>query len=169
VAPEDIKTLRKELDCTAKELAGALGIEQAMVFAWERGERFPTKRYVDRMLALRAAGPLAVPKSPKPPARVLASPPSSPRGQSPDLMKALADPTLWEIVRKLVAHPPMRDEVARLAARYPDPASPSSPSEARTAPSIPAVGASGHSDGTGASPEGVASADPSGAVTEGGG
>jgi len=169
VAPEDIKALRRDLECTAKELAGALGIEQAMVFAWERGERFPTKRYVDRMLALRAAGPLAVPRNPKPPARVLASSPSSPAGQGPSLMKALADPTLWEIVRKLVAHPPMRDEVARLAARYPDPASPSPPPDARRAPSVSAVGASGHSDGTGASPEGAAPGDPSGVVTEGGG
>jgi transcriptional regulator with XRE-family HTH domain len=168
VAPEDIKTLRRELECTARELAAALGIEQAMVFAWERGERFPTKRHVDRMLALRAAGPLAIPRSPKPPARVMASSPSSLAGQSPNLMRALADPTLWEIFRKLVAYAPLRDEVARLAARYADPASSSSPS-APPSPSAPVVGVSGHSDGAGGSPDGVASADPSGAVTEGGG
>jgi hypothetical protein len=34
----------------------------------------------------------------------------------------LADPGLWEIVRKLVAHKKLRDEVAKLAANYADPA-----------------------------------------------
>jgi hypothetical protein len=37
-------------------------------------------------------------------------------------MRVLADPALWEVVRKLVAHKKLRDEVAKLAASYPDPA-----------------------------------------------
>src|SRR5262250_1684837 len=45
MSPEDIKALRQELGCTARELATALGIEQETVLSWERAELFPTKRY----------------------------------------------------------------------------------------------------------------------------
>ena len=38
-------------------------------------------------------------------------------------MKALADPQVWELLRKIAAHKKLRDEVAKLAERYPDPAS----------------------------------------------
>jgi len=106
VTPDAIKALRKELGCTAKELAAALGIDQATVLAWERGELFPTKQYVDKMDAFRAVGPSAVPRRAK--------------GVSP--MRALADPVVWEAVRKILAHKPLRDEVLRLAAGYSDPA-----------------------------------------------
>lgn len=37
-------------------------------------------------------------------------------------MKTLRDPLLWELVRKLAAHKRLRDETAKLAAGYPDPA-----------------------------------------------
>jgi len=37
-------------------------------------------------------------------------------------MKVLADPALWELMRKLVANKKLRDEVVKLAAAYPDPA-----------------------------------------------
>jgi transcriptional regulator with XRE-family HTH domain len=105
VTPEDIKSLRKELACTAKELAQAIGIEQTTVLAWEKGDLFPTKPYIDKMNVLRAKGPAAIPKKA--------------RGDAP--MKVLADPALWELVRKLVAHKKLRDEVIRLAGAYPDP------------------------------------------------
>jgi transcriptional regulator with XRE-family HTH domain len=105
VSPDDIKALRKDLACTAKELAQALGIEQATVLAWEKGELFATKPYVDKMEALRAKGPSAIPKKAK--------------GDAP--MKVLADPALWELVRKLAAHKKLRDDVMKLAAGYPDP------------------------------------------------
>ena len=62
MSPDDIKSLRKDLACTAKELAQALGIEQATVLAWEKGDLFATKPYVDKMEALRAKGPAAIPK-----------------------------------------------------------------------------------------------------------
>lgn len=107
MTPEELKDLRKELSCTAKELAQALGIEQATVLAWEKGELFPTKAYVDKMAALRAKGPTSIPKKAK-------------AGEPP--MKVLADPALWELVRKLAAHKKLRDEVTKLAASYPDPA-----------------------------------------------
>lgn len=107
MTPDDIKALRKDLACTAKELAQALGLEQSTVLAWEKGDLFPTKAYVDKMNALRAKGPGAIPKKAK-------------AGAEP--MKVLADPALWELVRKLVAHKKLRDEVVKLAQAYPDPA-----------------------------------------------
>jgi transcriptional regulator with XRE-family HTH domain len=108
MTPEEIKELRKELACTAKELAGALGVDQATVLAWEKAELFPTKAYVDKMASLRAKGPGSVPRKAK---------------GGADPVKALADPQLWELVRKLAAHKKLRDEVAKLAEKYPDPAS----------------------------------------------
>jgi transcriptional regulator with XRE-family HTH domain len=106
VTPDEIKALRKDLSCTAKELALALGLEQATVLAWEKGELFPTKAYVEKMGALRAKGPGAIPKKA--------------RGAEP--LKVLADPALWELVRKLVAHKKLRDAALDLAKAYPDPA-----------------------------------------------
>lgn len=105
MTPEEIKEVRKELGCTAKELAHAIGIEQATVLAWEKGDLFPTKPFIDKVNALRAKGPGAIPKRA--------------RGDAP--MKVLADPKLWELVRKLAAHKRLRDEVTKLASAYPDP------------------------------------------------
>jgi transcriptional regulator with XRE-family HTH domain len=110
MAPEEIKRLREELGCTARELATALGLEQETVLAWERAELFPTKRYVAKMEELRRKGPSAIPRKPKR-AAAAASP-----------MAVLSDPETWRLVRKLVAHAELRREVARLAEAYPDPA-----------------------------------------------
>ena len=106
MTPDDLKALRKELACTAKELAQALDLDQATVLAWEKGDLFPTKAYVDRMEALRKKGPAAIPK----------------KAKEQDPMKVLTDPALWELVRKLAANKKLRDEVTKLAAAYPDPA-----------------------------------------------
>jgi len=106
VTPEALKALRKDLACTAKELAAALELDQATVLAWERGDLFPTKRYVDAMAALAKKGPSAIPR----------------KGKGDDPLKALADPQLWELVRKLAVHKKLREETAKLAAGYPDPA-----------------------------------------------
>ena len=105
MTPDDIKALRKDLACTAKELAQALGIEQATVLAWEKGELFPTKPFIDKMEALRARGPGAVPK----------------KAKGGDPMQQLGDPAFWEVVRKIAAHKKLRDEVVKMAAAYPDP------------------------------------------------
>jgi transcriptional regulator with XRE-family HTH domain len=105
VSPEDIKALRKELACTAKELAVALGVDQATVLAWEKAELFPTKAYVDRMGALRAKGPGAIPRPSK----------------GVDPMHSLADPKVWQLFRKILAHAKLRDEAMKLAENYPDP------------------------------------------------
>ncbi|APR81996.1 Hypothetical protein A7982_07345 [Minicystis rosea] len=108
MSPEDIKALRKDLGCTARELATALGIEQQTVLAWERAELFPTKRHCDAMEELRKKGPSAIPKKPR---RKAATP-----------MQALADPDLWKLIRKLAAHPELRSAAQALAERYADPA-----------------------------------------------
>jgi transcriptional regulator with XRE-family HTH domain len=106
MSPDDLKALRKELQCTAKELAAALDVDQATVLAWEKAELFPTKKYIDRMNDLRAKGPGAIPRKSK--------------GKSP--VATLADPLAWELFRKILAHKRLRDEVAKLAAGYDDPA-----------------------------------------------
>ena len=56
--------------------------------------------------ALRAKGPGAVPR----------------KSKGGDPIKQLTDPLVWELVRKLAAHKKLRDEVAKLAAGYSDPA-----------------------------------------------
>jgi predicted transcriptional regulator len=109
VTPDEIKSLRKELACTAKELAASIGVDQATVMAWEKAELFPTKAYIDRMTDLRHKGPAAVIRKVK---------------GSADPIKSLADPKIWELLRKIAAHTKLRDDVAKLAESYPDPASP---------------------------------------------
>jgi len=75
------------------------------VLAWEKGDLFPTKPFIDKMEQLRKRGAAAIPKKA--------------RGDAP--MKVLADPALWELVRKIVAHKKLRDEVTKLASGYADP------------------------------------------------
>ena len=104
---EDVKALRKELGCTAKELGAALGLDQATVMGWEKGDLFPTKAYVDQMNVLRSKGAGAIPRKAK---------------AGADPVKALADPQVWELLRKIAAHKKLRDDVAKLAEKYPDPA-----------------------------------------------
>ena len=109
MAPEEVKALRAALACTTRELATALGTTQEDILAWERGERFPTKRAVVAMQALREKGPSAIPRRR--------------RGQAATSpQRALADPELWRLVRKLIAHPELFGAVQRLAESYPDPA-----------------------------------------------
>jgi transcriptional regulator with XRE-family HTH domain len=109
MSPEAIKALRRELDCTARELASALGIDPDTVLAWERSDLFPTKHHVGKMEELRQKGPAAVPKKRR------KSAPASP-------LHALAQPELWRLVRKLLAHPELRAAAEKLAEPYSDPA-----------------------------------------------
>jgi transcriptional regulator with XRE-family HTH domain len=108
VTPDEIKALRAALKCTAKELAAALELEQSTVMAWEKGELFPTKQYVDKMEAFRAKGPSAIPRKAK--------------GAAVSPIVAMKDPLVWELLRKIAAHKKLRDEVAKLAEKYADPA-----------------------------------------------
>jgi DNA-binding XRE family transcriptional regulator len=109
VTPDEVRALRKELGCTVRELATALDIDDKTVFAWEKGDLFPTKRYVDRMQALRDKGPDAFPRRRQ-------------RKAPADPMARLDDPRLWQLVRKLLAHPELFDQVTRMAESYDDPA-----------------------------------------------
>lgn len=104
MTPDDIKLLRKELGCTARDLAATLGLEQKEVLAWEAGELFPTKRFVDQMRTLREKGPTAVLKTAK--------------GKAVSATDRLADPAFWVIVKKLLLHPPLYEQVSKLAASY---------------------------------------------------
>jgi transcriptional regulator with XRE-family HTH domain len=114
VTPDDIKALRKKLACTAKELAAVLGVDQATVLAWEKAALFPTKAYVDHMADLLARGPGAVPRK--------AAKATHPGDAQKSPMETLADPLAWELFRKIIANKRLRDEVAKLAENYPDPA-----------------------------------------------
>jgi transcriptional regulator with XRE-family HTH domain len=119
VSPEELKQLRKELSCTAKELALTLGIEPKEFAAWEAGELFPTKRYVAELEALRTKGAAAILRAPKGKA-----------GAVKVGMARLADAKLWELVRKLLEHPALFDQVVKLAEAYPDPGAPAAKPDA---------------------------------------
>lgn len=108
MSPEEIKALRKELACTARELSVTLEVDPDTVAAWERGESFPTKRHCDAMAALRARGAGAVVRKPRK------------KAQTP--LAALADPETWRLFRKLLGSPELRAKAEALAADYPDPA-----------------------------------------------
>jgi transcriptional regulator with XRE-family HTH domain len=103
---DELKTLRKELGVTARDLASALGVDQETVLAWERAELFPTKAHVEKLRALHRAGPSSVPKRAK-------------KGASP--LELLGDPAIWSLLRKLLVHDALRREVLRLAEKHPDP------------------------------------------------
>jgi transcriptional regulator with XRE-family HTH domain len=106
VTPDDIKQLRKDLGCTARDLATTLGIEQKEVLAWEAGELFPTKRFVDQMKALREKGPGAVLKSAK--------------GKAVAPTDRLSDPAFWALVKKLLLHPALYEQASKLAEQFED-------------------------------------------------
>lgn len=119
VSPDELKQLRKELACTAKELATTLGIQPKELAAWEAGELFPTKRYVGELEALRKKGPSAILRAPKGKAAAVRIG-----------MARLADAKLWELVRKLAEHPALFDQVAKLAEAFSDPVEPRAKNEA---------------------------------------
>lgn len=123
MSPDEIKQLRKDLKLSARELATSIKAEAEDVWAWETGERFPTKRFVTRMLSLRKA---AVSKQPS------ATPVKSASAKATGLVGSvglprLADPELWTLVRKLIQHPALFDNVVALAKDYPDPVAPPAP------------------------------------------
>ncbi|MEM1029067.1 MAG: helix-turn-helix transcriptional regulator [Myxococcota bacterium] len=108
---DDIKALRKELRCTMRELAGALDVAPALVVAWENEEQFPTKRLIKAMDRLRREGPTAVPRARRKRKRLPAASPWA----------LLAEPELWNVFRKLLAHDELRRRVVELAEQYDDP------------------------------------------------
>jgi hypothetical protein len=87
-------------------------VDPKEVAAWESGEEFPTKRNVAAMHALLAKGPSSILRQPRGKAAAKTG------------MARLSDPGLWRIVRKLVEHPALFDQVSKLAEKYPDPGEP---------------------------------------------
>jgi transcriptional regulator with XRE-family HTH domain len=111
VSPDELRKIREELKCTARELAATLGIDSGEVMAWEQGELFPTKKNIADIDKLRLMGAGAILRKPKR------------RGNS--LLKGsarLADPAFWQLIRKLVEHPELFDKAASMAEQYSDPA-----------------------------------------------
>ena len=106
MTPEALKQLRTELKCTAKELARTLGLEQATVLAWEKGELFPTKAIIGEMESLRSRGPAAIARVTK---------------KKDEPLRVLADGDFQVLLRKLLAHKALRDAAAKLAESYGDP------------------------------------------------
>jgi transcriptional regulator with XRE-family HTH domain len=96
----EIRALRTSLHLTQRQLAEALGLDVDLVRQWEKAERFPTRTHVQALEALRARPPAAPPPSP---------------------LALLGDPGFLALLRKLLAHARLRDEVGKLAAEYPDP------------------------------------------------
>jgi transcriptional regulator with XRE-family HTH domain len=103
VNSDAIKSLRKDLGLTQRDLAEALRVDVALVRDWESGEQFATKAHCDAMEKLRESPP---PKRPK-------------KATTP--MQTLADPAFWALQRKLLAHPALRAACEKLAAEHPDP------------------------------------------------
>jgi transcriptional regulator with XRE-family HTH domain len=106
---EEIAALRKELKLSQKDLALKLGVETALVVAWERGGAFPTLANARKLLALREGRPIE---------------PRGRRLQTDPLRGLLADGEFWAVHRKLLAHRDLWDQVRKLAKAYPDPAAP---------------------------------------------
>lgn len=109
MTPEAIRALRKRLRCTMQELAATLELEPKTVMAWEDAEMFPTKRLIERMSELDARGPEAIVRK------------GRRRAQGATPMAALADPEVWRLIRKLLAHKELRQQVSELAERFDDP------------------------------------------------
>jgi transcriptional regulator with XRE-family HTH domain len=105
MTPEELRAARAELKCTARELSAALELPLSTVQAWERGDEFPTLKWVERIRTLVAGGPAAIPR----------------KAKGADTLEALHDPEVWSLIRKILAHPRLRAEVQKLAGRYDDP------------------------------------------------
>jgi len=96
---KEIRALRGTLGLSVGALGSKLGVEAATVLGWEREELFPTKRALESLMALQGEA----------------------EGKDEGVIQALADPAVWELLRKVLAHPELRLEVERIAAGYPDP------------------------------------------------
>lgn len=110
MTPDDIKALRKATALTQRDLADALAVDVSLVRDWEKGDKFPTKAHCDAMEAVRAKPPVSSAKKGKGAEKKPRTP-----------MQLLADPELFALVRKLLAHAPLREAVYELAGKYQDP------------------------------------------------
>ncbi len=109
MTPEEIRRLREDLQCTARELATTVGLEATEVVAWEQGERFPTKKMVQQLNQLRELGSTAIVRKRKA------------KSPIPSGVARLTDPEFWELTRKLIEHPELFNKALTLAKEYADP------------------------------------------------
>jgi transcriptional regulator with XRE-family HTH domain len=104
MTPEEIRQLCQALECTSRELAATLEIDPVLVRAWQQGDRFPTKRLIERMRKLRELGPSAVVRTH--------------RGRrAATTSGVLQDPRLWDVLQQIVEHPELLDRVVELVER----------------------------------------------------
>ncbi len=108
---KEIRALRGTLGLSAGALGSKLGVEAATVLAWEREELFPTKRPLESLLALQGEAR----------GKDEGKGEGVRRSTDEGVIQALADPAVWELLRKVLAYPELRQEVERIAAGYPDP------------------------------------------------
>lgn len=101
MSPEELRSFRKATSLSQRQLAEALGVEVELVRAWEAGQRFPTKAHCDAMAGLRDRGP---------------------KPAAPDAAQLFADPAFLALLRKLLAHPALREKCLTAARDFEDPA-----------------------------------------------
>ena len=134
----EIKSLLDELGISTRQLAAKLDVPAPVVLAWQKEELFPTKRHVEAMRALRAR--ITADLAPTPPELPSSTNTATPTNTATTTnaatttntattanaatttFEALADPTFWRLVRKLLAVPALRREAEEAAAKYQDPA-----------------------------------------------
>lgn len=126
---KEIRALRGTLGLSVGALGSKLGVEAATVLGWEREELFPTKRALESLMALQGEAEgkdEGVRRSEDEGVRGgndegRGKDKGVGSGEDEGVIQALADPAVWELLRKVLAYPELRLEVERIAAGYPDP------------------------------------------------
>lgn len=128
---KEIRARREELGMSARAMGAKLGVEPATVLAWEREELFPTKRHLQAMAGLQREGAEKEGRSTNEGRRAPDAEEAGAGGakgagvgreEEGAVLEALADPAVWELLRKVLAYPELRRELESIAARYSDPA-----------------------------------------------
>ncbi len=117
MTPDEIKAVRRAAGLSQKDLAAALSVDVALVRNWEKGEQFPTRAHCIAMAALPASAP-----------------PKGKKAVERTPMELLGDPGFFTLLRKLLAHAPLRTAVEALAADYVDPNETSERRDGNTVP-----------------------------------
>jgi transcriptional regulator with XRE-family HTH domain len=100
---DEIRALRKRRGLTRAALARQVGVLPADVAGWELGQRFPTKKAAARLAELVAHGEVQRDSAAVTP------------------WARLADPSVWALVRKLLAHRELLERAQAMAEAYADP------------------------------------------------
>ncbi len=117
---QEIKALLDVLGLGTRQLGAKLGVDPKVIVAWEREEQFPTKKNVDAMRALLREHE-GEPGTGTGDEHGHAGEGRRGAGPGARILDALADPAVWRLLRKILAHPRLRQEVEEAAAQYRDP------------------------------------------------